>query len=158
MDLIKTEISTFNKGLEPIGTPYWLTTAEKRANKRAGAIVVAFATEMEATSAIRNRLYIAGTSVKVEHYHSTAPSTQCQRCQGFGHKESYCKRQISCGLCSESHTTKQHACNVCHVTGAKCSHLAPKCSNCKEAHTANSKSCEIFLTIRQKSSEHRTYE
>jgi hypothetical protein len=43
MALIVDEIKTFNKGLTPIGTPYWLTPAEKRHSQRAGSVVVAFA-------------------------------------------------------------------------------------------------------------------
>lgn len=31
IDLIKEEITTFNKGYTPIGNPYWLTSADKRA-------------------------------------------------------------------------------------------------------------------------------
>lgn len=156
MDLIKEEIRTFNKGLNPIGNPYWLTTAEKRVHQRAGAVVVAFATEQEANMAIRNRLYVAGISVRVEQHYSTAPSMQCQRCQGFGHHDFYCKREVSCGLCSEKHATKQHHCNICHTKGARCPHLAPKCSNCKEAHTANARSCEILRTIKQKANATRS--
>ena len=75
MALVKDEISTFNKGLNPIGTPYWLTSAEKRLGQRAGSVAVAFATREEANRAIRNRLYIAGISVRVEQLYSTAPTT-----------------------------------------------------------------------------------
>ena len=53
MDLIVEEITTFNKDLVPIGTPYWLTPSEKRLNQRAGSIVVAFATANEASRAIQ---------------------------------------------------------------------------------------------------------
>ena len=63
MELVVDEIKTFNTGLTPIGTPYWLTLAENRASQRAGSIVVAFATAEEAKRAIRHRLYIAGISV-----------------------------------------------------------------------------------------------
>ena len=63
MALIIDEIKTFNKGLLPIGTPYWLTSAEKRLHQLAGSVVVAFATEAEASQAIRHRLYVAGISV-----------------------------------------------------------------------------------------------
>lgn len=35
MGLIVEEITTFNKDLVPIGTPYWLTPSEKRLNQRA---------------------------------------------------------------------------------------------------------------------------
>ena len=53
MDLIKDEIRTFNKGLNPVGTPYWLTPANKRPHQLAGSVVVAFATLEEANKAIR---------------------------------------------------------------------------------------------------------
>jgi hypothetical protein len=78
MALVIEEIVTFNKGLNPIGTPYWLTSADKRSTQRAGSIAVAFATEQEANKAIRHRLYIAGISVTVEKLYSAAPTTQCQ--------------------------------------------------------------------------------
>lgn len=113
MDLVVDEIQTFNKGLTPIGTPYWLTSSDKRQNQRAGSVVVAFATEEEASRAIRNRLYIAGISVRAEKLYSTAPTTQCQKCQGFGHLDSYYKRTPTCKLCAGDHATKQHFCNTC---------------------------------------------
>ena len=52
IDLIVDEIKTFNKGLTPIGTPYWITPKENRANQRAGLVVVAFTTPEEANRAI----------------------------------------------------------------------------------------------------------
>ena len=148
--LVTEEIQTFNKGLQPIGTPYWLTQASKRLNQRAGSVVVAFASPEEANRAIRHRLYIAGTSVRVEKLYSTAPSTQCQKCQGFGHLDSYCKRTPTCRLCGDSHATQQHVCSTCSTKGTRCLHLVPKCTNCKEAYIADHKSCEVLLAIKAK--------
>jgi hypothetical protein len=48
MELIKSEIRTFNINYYPIGTPYWFSIAENRAIKRAGAIIIAFGTEEKA--------------------------------------------------------------------------------------------------------------
>jgi hypothetical protein len=150
MELIISEIKTFNKGFTPIGTPYWLTSAEKRQQQRAGSVVVAFATLEEANRAIRHRLYVAGISVRVKKLYTTAPSSQCQKCQAFGHLDSYCRFKPKCRLCGESHATEQHYCTICKAKGAKCAHLAPKCVNCKEAHTADTKTCEILLAIKSK--------
>ena len=75
MALIIKEIKTFNQGLVPIGAPYWLTSDEKRLNQRAGSVVVAFATPEEANRAIQYRLYIAGTSIRIEKLYSTASTT-----------------------------------------------------------------------------------
>jgi hypothetical protein len=150
MELIKEEIKTFNKGLNPIGTPYWLTAPEKRGSQRGGSVAIAFATETEANRAIQNRLYIAGISVRVEKHYFTAPSTQCPKCQGYGHLENYCRRMPKCRLCGESHTTVQHYCNICKTKGSKCPHLEPKCCNCSSSHTANTKTCEVLLAIKNK--------
>jgi hypothetical protein len=62
MDLVISEIKTFNKGLEPIGRPYWATPREKRDSGlvQKGSVIVAFPTEEQANRAIKNKLYIAG--------------------------------------------------------------------------------------------------
>jgi hypothetical protein len=152
MDLIIEEIKTFNKGFSPIGTPHWLTSQEKRQNpnQQAGSVVVAFATTEEANRAIRHRLYIAGISVRVEKLYTTASTTQCQKCQGFGHLENHCKYSAICRLCAGKHSTKQHHCTTCSAKGTRCPHLVPKCANCKEAHTADLKSCEVLIAIKKK--------
>jgi hypothetical protein len=150
MQLIVDEITTFNQGFKPIGTPYWLTTEAKRKNQLAGSVVVAFATEEEANRAIRYRLYIGGASVRVEKLYSVAPTTQCGKCQGYGHLDNHCKKGLKCRLCAENHATAQHKCSICPTKGAKCLHLAPKCSNCKGAHSADSETCEILLAIKSK--------
>ena len=133
MDIIIDEIKTFNKGLTPIGKPYWLSSAERRQTQRAGSVAIAFATEEEANRAIRERLYIAGISVRVEKLYNTAPTTQCQKCQGFGHLDNYCRKQAIYRLCAEPHNTKQYSCNSCKSKG-NCDHLQPKCANCRGTH------------------------
>jgi hypothetical protein len=153
MALVKEEISTFNKGLKPIGTPYWLTPQSRRQdpNQRAGTVAVAFATEEEANRAIQNRLYIAGISARVEKLYSLPPSTQCPKCQSFGHLENKCRQTLACALCSEKHPTRNHSCSQCKAIGTSCKHLVPKCSNCQGPHLATSLSCEVrkalFKTI-----------
>ena len=147
MQLVVDEIRTFNKGYQPIGTPYWLSSEENRRNKLAGSVVVTFATEKEAIRARRERLYIAGISVRVEKLHSTAPTTQCTKCQGFGHLDHYCKRQFRCKLCSEYHSTSAHYCSICKKKGGPCPHLEVKCVNCKGPHMANNKACKTLQAI-----------
>jgi hypothetical protein len=147
-ELILEEIKTFNKGFNPIGKPYWLTSPEKRMNQIAGSMVISFSSEEEAKKAIRNRLYIAGLSVRVVKFTSTAPTTQCNKCQSFGHIDQNCKKSAKCGLCSENHTTIQHYCNICKTKGKKCIHLEPKCANCKLPHLANDKTCEVLIAIK----------
>ena len=151
MALVSEEIKTFN-ALNTIGKPYWLTSSESRESQRFGSIVVAFKTEAEAEKAIRNRLYIAGISVRVTKHYTTSKSTQCTKCQGFGHLYSYCKKKVTCRLCGEEHETSVHKCNTCHVTGKPCAHLTPKCINCKGPHQANSRDCEVYSAIQNPNS------
>ncbi|KAF1982793.1 hypothetical protein K402DRAFT_339679, partial [Aulographum hederae CBS 113979] len=102
---IPSEISLYNDGLQVIGNPYWLTSAEKRQVQKAESIVVAFATEKEASFCIRNKVYIAGISARVEKMYSTSVNAQCRQCQGFGHLESRCRNAPKCQLCGENHPT-----------------------------------------------------
>jgi hypothetical protein len=145
MELIKDEIRVFNKGLKPIGTPYWLTSLAKRQDpfQTAGSVAIAFATLDEAKRAISNRLYIAGISVKAEELYSTSPTSQCPTCQAFGHLENRCRGTITCAFCAENHPTRDHACSLCRTKGASCKHLVPKCSNCLGPHLATNPSCEV---------------
>jgi len=48
LETVKDEISTFNKGMKTVGTPYWLSRPEVRAVKAARSFVIAFKTEQEA--------------------------------------------------------------------------------------------------------------
>jgi hypothetical protein len=153
MDLVVSEIKTFNKGLTPVGRPYWATLKETRDSGlvRTGTIIVAFPTEEQAVKAISNRLYIAGSSTKVVKYIATPSTAQCIKCAGFGHSNLLCKREVKCILCAENHSLNQHKCLICKNKSTKCIHLAPKCANCKStSHSADSKLCDIYLAIKNK--------
>lgn len=149
MNAIKDEVVTFNTGLKPIGIPHWISTKESRQIKKSGSVAIAFATEEEANRAIRNRLYIAGISVRVSKFYSVAPSTQCNRCQAYGHLDSYCRKDPKCRLCGADHATETHYCSVCKAKGKTCAHLAPKCVNCTGNHQASSKTCEVYINIKK---------
>jgi len=148
LQMIKTEIKTFNNGLQVVGEPYWLSHESNRRIKQAGTVCVAFSSQKDADYAIRNRLYMFGISVRAEKLHSTPPSTQCQNCQKFGHAENRCQNLPACRICSEHHFTRQHKCNTCNAKGKVCIHTIRKCVNCKEAHTADDKLCGIYLATK----------
>ena len=152
VDMVKNEIQTFNHGLKVIGAPYWLTAANRRPKQYAGSIVVAFATEKEATTAIRNRLYMAGRSLKVEKLYAVSPTTQCNKCQGFGHLDNKCTRPEKCQICAGGHHTSQHKCSSCPARGKACVHTLVKCANCNQNHKANDISCEVFRSLKDRTS------
>jgi hypothetical protein len=84
LSLLKDECSTFNP-VKVIGNPMWLTTPEKRNEKRAGSVVISVSTEAERKHCLKEGLIIAGERVRVVNYKAYSPKTQCYRCQGYSH-------------------------------------------------------------------------
>ena len=65
--MVKEEVEAFNQGLKVVSTPLWLTSEARRQSQQGGSMLLAFATEAEATQAVRSRLWIGAQSVRVEH-------------------------------------------------------------------------------------------
>ncbi|XP_014550199.1 hypothetical protein COCVIDRAFT_116136 [Bipolaris victoriae FI3] len=145
LQLLHTEIPTYNKNQTIVGNPYWLS--RNRKDKQTSSIVIACKSEEEAKK-IGNRITILGQSLRVEKYRQIPPTAQCSKCQGFGHNFSRCKNLASCQFCAENHLTTQHVCSICKIKGKACNHTLPKCKNCKQTHFANSKDWEVFLSIK----------
>ena len=151
--LVAEEISTFNKGLTPIGRSYWATPKEKRDSGlvQTGTIIVAFPDEEQAKRAISNRLLIAGISAKVAKYIATPSTSQCTRCAGFGYSETLCKRAKKCILCTENYISKLHFCSTCKKTNTKCKHLSIRCVNYYSTnYIADSKLYKVYLAVKNK--------
>ncbi|CAH0401723.1 unnamed protein product [Chilo suppressalis] len=68
--------------------------------------------------------------VPVEQY--IKPVIQCYKCMGFGHTTKFCKRNIVCSICSESHSFKD-----CSNTDK------PLCITCKGEHVAVARTCPV---------------
>ena len=147
--ILKSEIKTFNTGMAIVGNPYWLSSEANRGGKVTGSVCIAFATEQEVQQAMRKPLYLLGISVRAEKIHSTPPSTQCAKCQGFGHTDKKCRKSTACKMCDEAHLTAVHKCNTCGAKGKKCAHTVPKCANCRETRSADNRECEIFLAVKK---------
>ena len=73
LDLLEEEIRIFN-GLNPVIKPNQISSIENRKTKRHASTIVSFETRAEAEKAIRNRLYIAGISIKVVKYIPIKPT------------------------------------------------------------------------------------
>ena len=73
MDLLQEEIQAFN-GLNPITKPVWLSSLENRAKKMHSSVLLAFESKIEAEKALRNRLQIAGISVRTTEFILARPT------------------------------------------------------------------------------------
>ena len=99
LDIIQTKLDTSNKPvkLKMVGTPYWLTSEEKRqSGQRATSLVIAFRTEEDANRAKRNRICLGSVTVRVEKLHAVLPTTQCNNCSSFGHIQQRCPKPSTC--------------------------------------------------------------
>jgi hypothetical protein len=109
-----------------------------------GSVLIAFESKIEAEKALRNRLQIAGISVRTTEFILARPTDQCHRCQQFGHNERTCKRDPICPICAGNHLKRLHHCHICTSRGEKCIHSKIKCTNCLGAHEATDRSCKAY--------------
>lgn len=142
MQLLKQEIEIFNSGLSPIAVN-WISSAENRASKMHGSVVLSFDSKEMAAKALKQRLLIAGIPVRTAQYEVVKSNEQCQKCQRFGHVSNSCKNRPVCQFCAQGHITRLHRCSICAVIGQVCAHTVLKCANCSGNHRANSTECEM---------------
>ena len=83
---------------------------------------------------VRALRYVYNVKVTWEKYKNRKGTTQCHRCQQFGHGSSKCFFSPRCLHCGENHLT------------GDCSKKddQPFCANCQKEHRANSKECETY--------------
>nr|CAH7759976.1 unnamed protein product [Callosobruchus chinensis] len=75
-----------------------------------------------------------GVSIRVEVQKNSRFIGQCQRCQKYGHAQSYCTASPKCLKCAQDHMT-----HLCPQTGQE----VRKCANCGGDHPANSPTCRF---------------
>ncbi len=109
--------------------------------------MLAFDTETAAQKIIKNRLFIAGISVRTVKYEEKNTNIQCQKCQKFDHTTHSCKNLAVCQFYTQNHFTRLHTCKVCETVKEICIHTVIKCSNCAGSHTANR--CANLTDIQQ---------
>src|SRR5213078_786302 len=119
MRLLEQEIKDYN-GLCPVTRPRWLSSRATRAAKKHGSVVVSFEIKSEAERALRNRLYIAGISMRTIEYIPAKLTYQCQRCLGYGHSEKCYHREQKCSICAKGHLKVDHFCSIYRAKGEKC--------------------------------------
>lgn len=140
MDIFKEEIHIFNS-CKVVNNPRWLVAPG--AAKQAGSVVFAVATEAEGRACIVHGVVVAGVLLRVARLRPYGPTTQCFRCQGFGHNPKECREPPRCRFDGEAHHTTQHTCKTCKAQ-APCQHTVLHCANCQGAHQANSTTCDVY--------------
>jgi len=149
MEAFKEDIEIYNHDIQIAAPPRWLTKRESRVGKLHSSLVLSFKTQRELIHALRNRLVIAGMSVRTSEFVDIRPTTQCRNCQRFSHHKRTCRHPAQCQLWAGPHSTTFHQCSSCQ-TMKKCSHFQFTCANCEGSHKATDQRCEAYRNLVKK--------
>jgi hypothetical protein len=146
---VRTEIETTYPTLRMGQTPRWLTSPERRQGKEASSMVITLIGEMTKKSLGANNLAVFNRECNLAEYISFGPSTQCNKCQLFGHPTQRCTAAgHTCAVCAQNHPTREHPCAIesCKA-GHFCKHPPIRCANCHQPHKANDRNCPTYAKV-----------
>lgn len=152
MDLVISEIKTFNKGLNSIRRPYWLISLEiyNSGLNRLGSVVVAFPIEEQANKVIKNRLFIAGISAKVVKYRSIS-NNKYKNYRSFANLERFYKKDSKYILYASPYIYIEYYYTIYKLKGKRCIYLTPKYINYNStSYLADLKLYKVFLALKTK--------
>ncbi len=147
MELLRSEVETYNQDISLAATPFWLSRREVRGAKEHATAILPFKTQHDADKALKRSIVVAGLFKRTAVYRINKPSDQCPKCQKFGHSQYKCQGTETCGFCGAAHHTDDHNCIICK-SKKSCTHIPPKCANCNENHMANNPKCDYFLATK----------
>jgi hypothetical protein len=143
LDSLQQELTTYNPGLQMASPPRWLTKPDQRKEKRASSVVIALSGNKAQEVASRPRLFAFSATLRAERKLRFGPSTQCAKCQRFGHHTNKCEYSPCCRWCAGNHLTGAHSCptSTCSANGRPCAHTLTKCALCAGPHESHFKDC-----------------
>jgi hypothetical protein len=107
----------------------WLSKPSPQ--KRTGSLVIWLKNKLSAEALLRKGQVLFGAyGAFCSQYHSAPDDGPCYNCNSYGHKQSHCKKQTKCGICSEKHQTRE-----CSNRGS------PKCPACTGPHPIYDRRC-----------------
>ena len=138
-------LASRNTHLHGFSTIGWNTPPRK--GKRAGALVVGFASPSLANKAINEGIGWGNELHRVETWNTACKVTQCYRCAAFGHATTCCAKPARCRACAGPHETKD-----CDRTKN-----APQCANCEGKHVSWNPICPTKASAARKAAQARAH-
>ena len=107
----------------------WLS--KPNSQKRTGSLVIWLKNKLSAEHLLRKGQVLFGAyGAFCSQYYSAPNDGPCYNCNSYGHKQSHCRKQAKCGICSEKHQTRD------------CTNRArPKCPACAGPHPIFDRRC-----------------
>jgi len=148
-EAVRTEIETNYPALRMGQTPRWLTSPERRQGKKASSMIITFIGEMTKKSLGATSLAMFNRECTITEYIMFGPTTQCNKCQTFGHPTQRCTASnYTCAVCAQPHPMKNHPCAIASCkAGHSCNHPPIRCSNCHQPHKASDRNCPTLAKI-----------
>jgi hypothetical protein len=130
-------------------TPRWLTPPERREHKACSTIVMTLAGNVKKETIGRQNLIVCNRQCEVDDYIAYGRSTQCRKCQTYGHPAALCRNDSCCAVCAGPHETREHPCTLptCKK-GPACTHPPIRCVNCNAPHKASDPNCPERIKLR----------
>jgi hypothetical protein len=131
-------------------TPRWLTPAERREHKTHSTVVMTLTGNIKKASIGRQHLIVCNRQCELNDYIAYGRSTQCRKCQAYGHPAALCRNNPRCAVCADPHETKHHPCAlpICKK-GPACTHPPIRCANCDAPHKASDPNCPERIKLRE---------
>jgi hypothetical protein len=149
IDEISNSIKTNYPQLIQGQTPRWLTPADRREYKANSTIVMTLLGNVKKIDIGRQNLIVGNRECQLDDYISFGRSTQCRKCQTYGHPAALCQNDPRCAVCAESHETRQHPCTLpACKKGPTCTHPPIRCANCGTPHKASDPNCPERIKLR----------
>ena len=101
-ETVRTEIETNYPTLRMGQTPRWHISPERRQGKEASSMIITFIGEMTKKSLGATSLAMFNRECTITEYITFGPSTQCNKCQTYGHPKQRC-------------TASNHTCCMCQT-------------------------------------------
>jgi len=147
---ISQSISSNYPQLTQSQTPRWLTPADRREHKANSTIVMTLTGNIKKAQIGRQHLIVCNRQCELDDYIAYGRSTQCRKCQAYGHPAALCRNNPRCAVCADSHETKEHPCTlpICKK-GPACIHPPIRCVNCNAPHKASDPNCPERIKLRE---------
>jgi len=147
---ISLSISSNYPQLSQGHTPRWLTPADRREHKANSTIVMMLTGNINKAQIGRQHLIVCNRQCELDDYITYGRSTQCRKCQAYGHPAALCRNKPRCAVCADHHETKEHPCAlpICKK-GPAGTHPPIRCTNCDTPHKASDPNCPARVKIRE---------
>jgi hypothetical protein len=151
LSTIRRDVEQYCPSIKLGQTPRWLAPLDKRENKSASTVVLAFLGTITFETLGGRSMRVGNRTCTLTPFIQFGIQTQCSNCQGLGHPKDFCKaRTARCAVCAANHLTSEHPCSSAGCKGGyPCLHQSLKCANCQGPHRSTDRNCPEKVKVSQ---------